>query len=117
MPLPAEMCWEGNSLIIYNVLLSFFRKYCYARVNKTESYLNSLPKRHQDMLAKYRNHLRVIRDCIDENQKVIKKMLRDNFGFMDMEGSEQMYVTQQDIDGHATKIRHQDMEHVRELLS
>ena len=92
----------------------FCRKYCYARVNKTESYLNSLPKCHQDMLVKYRNHLRVIRDCIDENQKVIKKMLRDNVGFMDMGGSD--YLIQQDSDGHTTKIRHQDMEHVRNYL-
>ncbi|XP_039958816.1 carnosine N-methyltransferase isoform X1 [Bactrocera neohumeralis] len=92
--------------------LRYYQKYCYARVNKTESYLNSLPKRHQDMLVKYRNHLRVIRDCIDENQKVIKKMLRDNVGFMDMGGSE--YLAQQDSDGHTTKIRHQDMEHATE---
>ncbi|XP_054727653.1 carnosine N-methyltransferase isoform X2 [Anastrepha obliqua] len=96
--------------------LRYYQKYCYARVNKTESYLNSLPKRHQDMLVKYRNHLRVIRDCIDENQKVIKKMLRDNVGFMDMGGSEQMYVAQQDSDGHVTKIRHQDMEHAQSTL-
>ncbi|XP_036339294.1 carnosine N-methyltransferase isoform X1 [Rhagoletis pomonella] len=94
--------------------LRYYQKYCYARVNKTESYLNSLPKRHQDMLAKYRNHLRVIRDCIDENQKVIRKMLRDNVDFIDMDGSEQMYVAQHDIDGHATKIRRQDMEHATE---
>ncbi|XP_067636381.1 carnosine N-methyltransferase isoform X2 [Eurosta solidaginis] len=91
--------------------LRYYQKYCFARVNQTEIYLNSLPKRHQDMLVEYRNHLRVIRDCIHENQAVIKKMLRDNVGFMDIGGSEQ-----KDKDGYNTKIDQQDLEHAQSTL-
>lgn len=58
------------------------------------------------MLTKYRHHLSVIRDCIDKNQVVIKKMLSDN------PLCDNSVVTQRDLDGHASKIRHQDMEHV-----
>lgn len=67
------------------------------------------------MLVKYRNHLNAVRDCIDKNQMVIKKMLRDNslLGGANV-GPE---IIQKDLDGHATKIRHQDMEHVSILLN
>lgn len=47
------------------------------RVNKTERYLNTLPSTHQDMLRRYREHLYRIRDCIEQNSKVIKHLLRN----------------------------------------
>ncbi|XP_004530442.1 carnosine N-methyltransferase isoform X1 [Ceratitis capitata] len=109
---PEEAEEERKNMQKIIAALRYYQKYCYSRVNKTESYLNSLPLHHQGMLVKYRNHLRVVRDCIDENQKVIRKMLRDNAGLIDMVGScEQVHVAQKDIDGHIAKIRHQDMEH------
>lgn len=48
-----------------------------ARVDKTESYLNTLPATHQNMLVKYRDHLHRIRYCIDENFQIIRKLIED----------------------------------------
>lgn len=47
------------------------------RVTSTEKYLNTLPKPHQSMLSQYRDHLTKIRYCIDENDKVIQRILQD----------------------------------------
>lgn len=47
------------------------------RVDKTEAYLNTLPRPHQDMLFKYRDHLHRIRYCIDENFQIIRKLIED----------------------------------------
>lgn len=47
------------------------------RVANTEKYLNTLPKPHQQMLSQYRDHLTKIRYCIDENEKVIQRILQD----------------------------------------
>lgn len=47
------------------------------RVTNTEKYLNTLPKPHQQMLSQYRDHLSKIRYCIDENEKVIQRILQD----------------------------------------
>lgn len=58
------------------------------------------------MLSKYRHHLSIVRDCIDKNQVVIKKMLVDN------PLCDSSSVSQRDLDGHVAKIRHQEMEHV-----
>lgn len=58
------------------------------------------------MLKKYRHHLSIVRDCIDKNQLVIKKMLVDNPLY------HSSAVSQRDLDGHVTKILHKDMDHV-----
>lgn len=48
-----------------------------SRVDKTETYLNTLPLAHQEMLHKYRDHLYRIRNCIDENYQIIRKLIED----------------------------------------
>lgn len=53
------------------------RNYSMGRVTSTEKYLNTLPKPHQQMLSQYRDHLNKIRYCIDENEKVIQRILQD----------------------------------------
>lgn len=81
------------------------------RVNKTESYLNTLPNEHQDMLLPYRNHLNKLRDCIECNYRIISKMIKD---------SDQLFLNsgetsiRQEIVGadEVTKIRQQDLESV-----
>lgn len=47
------------------------------RVDKTESYLSTLPIHHQDLMLKYRDHLHCIRYCIDENYQVVRKIIED----------------------------------------
>lgn len=47
------------------------------RVDKTESYLSTLPHSHQNLMIKYREHLHRIRNCIDENFQIIRKLIED----------------------------------------
>lgn len=47
-----------------------------SRVDKTEGYLNSLSDSHQDMLIHYRHHLNKIRNCIDENSQIIRRIIQ-----------------------------------------
>lgn len=47
------------------------------RVDKTESYLSTLPQSHQNLMIKYREHLHRIRNCIDENFQIIRKLIED----------------------------------------
>ncbi|XP_037934403.1 carnosine N-methyltransferase-like isoform X2 [Teleopsis dalmanni] len=93
--------------------LQLYRKYAYARVNQSENYLNSLPKTHQNMLSKYRKHLGAIRDCIDANQAVIKKMLRENILSANSKSSTDL-ITSHDTDSREVKMRHQ--EHAQSTL-
>ncbi|XP_055904450.1 carnosine N-methyltransferase isoform X2 [Eupeodes corollae] len=96
--------------------LKCYRSYSYARVDKTEYYLNTLNERHQNMLAKYRNHIGAVRYCIDENFKVIQKMLRDSD---EVEKLFCQYPTGPAVhqeDAHAQKVRYQDMENVQSTL-
>lgn len=82
------------------------RKFSLSRVNKTEWNLNQLPKRHQKMLTKYRQHLNTLRDCIDKNQEVISEMLSEN------PLRDTSMVSSRKLDEHAAKIRHIDVENV-----
>jgi len=47
------------------------------RINCTEAFLNTLHNRHQNMLLRYRDHLSNIRDCINTNYTIIKRLLID----------------------------------------
>lgn len=96
--------------------LKCYRSYSYARVDKTEFYLNALNDRHQNMLSKYRSHLSAVRYCIDENYKVIQKMLRDSD---EVEKLFYQYPTGpavQQNEEQTKKISHQDMENVQSTL-
>lgn len=96
--------------------LKCYRSYSYARVDKTEFYLNTLNERHQNMLAKYRNHLSTVRYCIDENYKVIQKMLRDSDEVEKLFCQYPIGPAVQQDEGQAKKISHQDMENVQSTL-
>ena len=58
------------------------------------------------MLAKYRQHLNTLRDCIDKNQEVISEMLSEH------PLSDNAMANNRKLDEHAAKIRHIDMENV-----
>ncbi|TMW54180.1 hypothetical protein DOY81_000764 [Sarcophaga bullata] len=90
--------------------LRLYRKFSLSRVNKTEWNLNQLPKRHQKMLAKYRQHLNTLRDCIDKNQQVISEMLSEH------PLSDNAMANNRKLDEHAAKIRHIDMENAQSTL-
>ncbi|XP_031635197.1 carnosine N-methyltransferase [Contarinia nasturtii] len=55
----------------------YYRTHSMNRVDKTESYLSTLPLAHQGMMLKYRDHLFRIRNCIDENFQIIRKLVED----------------------------------------
>lgn len=48
-----------------------------SRVDRTETYLNTLPLAHQELLHKYRDNLHRVRNCIDENYQIIRKLIED----------------------------------------
>ncbi|KAI8125388.1 UPF0586 protein [Lucilia cuprina] len=101
---PEEEETEKKHLEKIVAALRLYRKFSLSRVNKTEWNLNQLPKRHQKMLTKYRQHLNTLRDCIDKNQEVISEMLSEN-PLRDASMS-----SNRKSDEHAAKIRHIDME-------
>lgn len=79
------------------------------RVDCTENYLNSLPPTHQDMLLRYRQHLPKIRECLDQNYKIIRKFIQ---------GAEHLFLNEHEMnlpkDNHNRRpnIRPQDHESV-----
>lgn len=60
----------AGDVLIDSLLFCLFVSFVYSRthsmnrVDKTESYLGSLPLAHQNMMLKYRDHLFRIRNCI-----------------------------------------------------
>lgn len=81
------------------------------RVDKTESYLNTLPIAHQDMLIKYREHLCHIRYCIDENFQIIRKIIEDVDNLF--ENANQTMLTHPHKNGYNdVSVRTQDLEKV-----
>lgn len=78
------------------------------RVNETEKYLNTLPTLHQEMLSRYRDHLNRVRKCIDENFKIIRKVITD---------VETLFINASDTqiikpNEHIAELRNQDLESV-----
>ncbi|CAD7087266.1 unnamed protein product [Hermetia illucens] len=106
---------ERKSFLQVLAAFKHYDTYSMLRVNKTESYLNTLPNEHQDMLLPYRNHLNKLRDCIECNYRIISKMIKD---------SDQLFLNsgetsiRQEIVGadEVTKIRQQDLESVQITL-
>lgn len=54
-----------------------YRNHSQLRVKKTESYLLSLPAHHQKLLSKYREHLQEVKRCIENNDEIIKFIIKD----------------------------------------
>lgn len=79
------------------------------RVDCTENYLNSLPPTHQTMLIRYRQHLLRIRECIDQNYKIIRKLIQKAENLFHNE-----HTINLPIDSHSRRpnIRLQDHESV-----
>ncbi|PSN47442.1 Carnosine N-methyltransferase [Blattella germanica] len=55
----------------------YYRTHSLQRVAKTESYLRSLPTHHQKLLDNYRRNLTEIRSCIENNDQIIKLIIKD----------------------------------------
>lgn len=55
----------------------FYRPHSLQRVKKTETYFMSLPSHHQKLLSKYREHLQEIKRCIENNDHIIKLIIKD----------------------------------------
>lgn len=78
------------------------------RVNTTEMYLNTLPSNHQQLLSRYSEHLTNIRKCIDENNKVIRKIIQD----VDKMFDNSNHVTNTDNDNSQIQVRFIDLDKV-----
>lgn len=88
--------------------LEIHRNYSMGRVYNTEKYLNTLPKPHQQMLSQYRDHLTKIRYCIEENDKVIQRILQDVDNIFQNEN--QTVVRPEN--GQLTRVREMDLDKV-----
>ncbi|XP_011301595.1 UPF0586 protein C9orf41 homolog isoform X2 [Fopius arisanus] len=55
----------------------YYKPHSLQRVKKTESYLLSLPPHHQKLLTKYREHLQEVKLCIENNDDIIKLIIKD----------------------------------------
>lgn len=113
--LPFALAEEEEERQNFRIILTCFQNYkrfSYARVNKTETYLNSLDKSHQDMLTKYRAHLVKIRDCIDSNHRVLQQMIQNAHQLFPDNNT----MTTKNEDSHVAKLRLQDLENVQTTL-
>lgn len=81
------------------------------RVDKTESYLSTLSHSHQNMMIKYREHLHRIRNCIDENFQIIRKVIEDVGNLFENANSAMVPKTHRSEDDDI-RIRMQDMDKV-----
>lgn len=63
------------SFIIF--FLPLHRTHSLLRVRKTESYFLNLPSHHQKLLSKYKEHLQEIKRCIENNDQIIKLIIKD----------------------------------------
>ncbi|XP_015522769.1 carnosine N-methyltransferase [Neodiprion pinetum] len=55
----------------------YYRPHSLQRVKKTETYFMSLPGHHQKLLSKYREQLQEIKRCIENNDHIIKLIIKD----------------------------------------
>ncbi|XP_008209419.1 carnosine N-methyltransferase isoform X1 [Nasonia vitripennis] len=55
----------------------YYKPHSLQRVKKTERYLLSLPPHHQKLLSKYREHLQEVKRCIENNDDIIKLIIKD----------------------------------------
>ncbi|XP_018398156.1 PREDICTED: carnosine N-methyltransferase isoform X1 [Cyphomyrmex costatus] len=55
----------------------YYKTHSLLRVRKTESYFLSLPKHHQKLLSKYKENLQEVKRCIDNNDQIIKLIIKD----------------------------------------
>lgn len=62
---------------LYFLLFCRHRPHSLQRVKKTESYLLTLPPHHQKLLSKYKEHLQEVKRCIENNDDIIKLIIRD----------------------------------------
>lgn len=81
-------------------------------VDKRETYLNSLTKKHQGLLDKYRESLRRVRDSIQTNYQVIKIMIKtiDQLFINDNDS------TYSDNNGELCKVGQNEIERVQVTL-
>ncbi|KAG5308821.1 CARME methyltransferase, partial [Acromyrmex insinuator] len=55
----------------------YYKTHSLLRVRKTESYFLSLPQHHQKLLSKYKEHLQEVKRCIENNDQIIKLIIKD----------------------------------------
>ncbi|XP_014214936.1 carnosine N-methyltransferase isoform X2 [Copidosoma floridanum] len=55
----------------------YYKPHSLQRVKKTEKYLLSLPAHHQKLLSNYKDHLNQVKQCIENNDEIIKLIIKD----------------------------------------
>lgn len=76
-------------------------------------YLNKLPANHQELLSRYKEHLTNIRKCIDENHKIIRKIIQDvNVFKMFANNLNNVTNNENDLNNTHVKVRAIDLDKV-----
>ncbi|XP_072760850.1 carnosine N-methyltransferase [Anoplolepis gracilipes] len=55
----------------------YYKTHSLLRVKKTESYFLNLPSHHQKLLQKYKEHLQEVKRCVENNDQIIKLIIKD----------------------------------------
>lgn len=68
---------EAERANFIKVLSSFknYRKNSLFRINTRLCYLNTLPKRQQELLENYAKTLNATKQCVEQNHRIIEKFL------------------------------------------
>ncbi|CAL8126988.1 unnamed protein product [Orchesella dallaii] len=71
--------WEEEYRHYHKIAATFkkYKRFSYAKVDKTLGFIRSMPKRHQILLRDYRKHIEEIRRCIDVNHNLFQLMILD----------------------------------------
>lgn len=80
------------------------------RIDTKEAYVNTLSEKHQKFLFFHKNHLNLIRSCIDGNSKVIKKIIEDSECIFEHENEATNYP--KTTNGEIARIHSHDIEKV-----
>jgi hypothetical protein len=91
-----------------------FRAHSLLKVTQKEVYLNTLPRKHQHMLAKYSDNMKKIKHCIECNSNLIKKLIDCSSGLFTNESAALKNHNHSATD--TTKISSEDIDKVQITL-
>lgn len=94
----------------------YYRRYAFLSLDKKENYIRSLSEEDQGLLSKYRQHLSLVRVCINRNQSVIREIQRDRVLYPTNDGYESDTSTDYKNDEAPTNVRHGDMDQAQSTL-
>lgn len=66
-----ETMWEICMITNRNIYFAIFREFSLRKLQKTKANFRLLPRRHQEMLPNFKDHVKKVEKCIEENQNFL----------------------------------------------